>query len=83
MENLKKKYFKEQQLLVIPRKEKNKRELFTYLASFFEFDKEYSEDEVNQMILEYYADYSLIRRYLVDYDFLGRDKYGTRYYRKN
>lgn len=80
-QELKKKYFKEDKLIVIPKKEKNKIELFSYLASFFEANKEYSEKEINEILLEVYNDYSLLRRYLVDYDFLSRDKYGNIYIR--
>lgn len=80
-QELKKKYFKENKLVVIPKKEKNKIELFSYLASFFEENKEYSEKEINEILLEVHNDYSILRRYLVDYDFLSRDKYGKVYTR--
>nr|WP_202983146.1 DUF2087 domain-containing protein [Vagococcus hydrophili] len=76
---MKKKYFKDNRLTVIPKKEKNKLEVFSYCASFFEEDKEYSEVEINEVIMAFYDDYSIIRRYLVDYHFLERDKYGKVY----
>ena len=79
MEGIKKKYFKEERLLVIPKKEKNKIALFTYLAEKFELDKEYTEKEINEIIMTFYSDYSIIRRYLVDYRLLERDRYGTVY----
>lgn len=78
-ENLKKKYFKEGQLLVIPKKEKNKVELFSFLATLFEENKHYTEKEINEILLEIYDDYSILRRYLVDYHFLSRDQYGKVY----
>lgn len=80
-EELKKKYFKGNKLLVIPKKEKNKIELFTFLVTLFEEEKNYSEKEINEILLEVYSDYSILRRYLVDYQFLSRDKYGKNYIR--
>ena len=38
-----------------------------------------TEKELNEAIKEIYPDYSLIRRYLVDYKFLERDNYGRIY----
>ena len=40
---------------------------------------EFTEKELNEAIKEIYPDYSLIRRYLVDYKFLERDNYGKMY----
>ena len=40
---------------------------------------EFTEKELNEEINEIYPDYSLIRRYLVDYKFLERDNYGKMY----
>ena len=82
MDEMKKKYFKKERLLVIPKKKKNKQELFKYLITKFEENKEYTETEINEVILEFYEDYSIIRRYLVDYKLLERDDYGKVYKRK-
>ena len=40
---------------------------------------EFTEKELNEAIKDIYPDYSLIRRYLVDYKFLERDNYGKMY----
>ena len=40
--------------------------------------KEYTE-KVNQRLREIYEDYALLRRYLVDYQYLERDKFGKIY----
>ena len=40
---------------------------------------EFTEKELNEAIKEIHPDYSLIRRYLVDYKFLDRDNYGKIY----
>ena len=39
----------------------------------------FTEKELNEAIKDIYPDYSLIRRYLVDYKFLERDNYGKMY----
>lgn len=83
MEEIKKKYFRDGRLQVIPKKEKNKLELFAFFSELFEEGKEYSEKEINEVIVTYYDDYSIIRRYLVDYHFLDRDSYGKIYKKKS
>lgn len=40
---------------------------------------EFTEKELNEAIKKIHSDYSLIRRYLVDYKFLDRDNYGRIY----
>lgn len=81
MEEIKKKYFRDGRLQVIPKKEKNKLELFAFFSTLFNLETDYSESEVNEIIVDYYDDYSIIRRYLVDYGFLERDLYGKIYKR--
>ena len=68
-------FFKEGKLLVIPKK-CEKVQVFQRVANQFEFGKEYTEKEVNQRLREIYEDYALLRRYLVDYQYLERDKFG-------
>ena len=75
MEEVKIKYFKNDKLMMIPKKEKNK---LLVLQLVLEMLKEKSL-ELNEAIKEIYPDYSLIRRYLVDYKFLERDNYGRMY----
>ena len=71
-------FFKEGKLLVIPKKNAKKVKCFNVRANQFEFGKEYTE-KVNQRLREIYEDYALLRRYLVDYQYLERDKFGKIY----
>ena len=80
MEEVKIKYFKNDKLMMIPKKEKNKiLVLQIVLQMLKEKSLEFTEKELNEAIKEIYSDYSLIRRYLVDYKFLERDNYGRMY----
>lgn len=80
MEEVKIKYFKNDKLMMIPKKEKNKiLVLQIVLKMLKEKSLEFTEKELNEAIKEIYPDYSLIRRYLVDYKFLERDSYGKMY----
>ena len=80
MEEVKIKYFKNDKLMMIPKKEKNKILVLQVVLEMLK-DKslEFTEKELNEAIKEIYSDYSLIRRYLVDYKFLERDNYGRMY----
>ena len=80
MEEVKIKYFKNDKLMMIPKKEKNKLLVLQLVLEMLK-DKslEFTEKELNEAIKEIYPDYSLIRRYLVDYKFLERDNYGRMY----
>ena len=80
MEEIKVKYFKEGKLMTIPKKEKNKILVLQVVLEMLK-DKslEFTEKELNEAIKEIYSDYSIIRRYLVDYKFLERDNYGRMY----
>ena len=73
------KYFKNEKLLMIPKKQAAKLEVFAFFYDLFEMEKSYSEQEVNELIKPYYDDYAIIRRYLVDYKFIERDKFGKMY----
>lgn len=80
MEEVKIKYFKNDKLMMIPKKEKNKIPVLQIVLEMLK-DKslEFTEKELNEAIKEIYSDFSLIRRYLVDYKFLERDNYGRIY----
>ena len=80
MEEIKVKYFKEGKLMTIPKKEKNKISVLQLVLQMLkEKSLEFTEKELNEAIKEIYPDYSLIRRYLVDYKLLERDNYGRMY----
>lgn len=80
MEEVKIKYFKNDKLMMIPKKEKNKLLVLQIVLEMLKVKSlEFTEKELNEEIKEIYSDYSLIRRYLVDYKFLERDNYGRIY----
>ena len=80
MEEVKIKYFKNDKLMTIPKKEKNKLLVLQIVLEMLKAKSlEFTEKELNEAIKEIYSDYSLIRRYLVDYKFLERDNYGRIY----
>lgn len=56
----------------------------TYLACKFEFDRDYTEREVNAICDEWhtFGDYFLIRRELVDTGLLCREPNGSRYWKQ-
>lgn len=64
-----------------PVKEDKRRLLLPKFADLFEPNKEYSEAEVNKIIVNIYDDCAIIRRYLVDYNYLIRSADGSKYYR--
>ncbi|MDD7794425.1 DUF2087 domain-containing protein [Clostridium sp. 'White wine YQ'] len=66
-----------------PVKEEKRKALLPRFAALFEPDKEYTELEVKRIIKPIYEDDAIIRRYLVDYGYLGRNKDGSKYYKKN
>ena len=80
MEEVRIKYFKNNKLMTIPKKEKNKIPVLQIVLEMLkEKSLEFTEKELNEAIKEIYPDYSLIRRYLVDYKLLERDNYGRMY----
>ena len=74
-------FFKDGRLQVIPRKQKAKDALFDALIDRFEFGRDYTEKEVNEVLAAVYDDYAILRRYLVDTGRLERDAYGHHYWR--
>ena len=80
MEEVKIKFFKNDKLMMIPKKEKNKLLVLQIVLEMLKAKSlEFTEKELNEAIKEIYSDYSLIRRSLVDYKFLERDNYGRIY----
>lgn len=64
-----------------PSKEKRKAACLLKIIETFECNWEYTEKEVNDIIKPIYADFSTIRRYLVDYKLLKRSADGQVYQR--
>ena len=76
-----KKHFQGGKLTKLPLREKGRVVVVEHLSSLFEKTYPYTEMQVNEILKgaspEHYA---TLRRYLVDYGFLGRTKDGSRYW---
>lgn len=65
----------------LPVKLSRKELLADWLLESVEFDREYTEKEINEIFLATVDDYALIRRMLVESGKLNRDAYGYSYHR--
>lgn len=65
-----------------PLKEKKRVAILRHLITFFEPNKNYTEKEVNSLLKEFYHDYILLRRYLIEYGFMDRTQDGSSYWVK-
>lgn len=79
MMDIKDRFFKDDKLVQMPKKEKMKAQLFDELIKAFDRHRVYKEKEVNGILKEIYPDYAVLRRYLVDYQYLRRTADGSRY----
>ena len=69
------KWIKNNKIQKIPKKEKDKIELFNYIANLtFEKNVQYTEKEINEKLKNFYIDYAILRRYMVDYEILSRTR---------
>jgi hypothetical protein len=64
----------------IPLQPKKLRAIVNYLRSAFEEDVRYSEKEVNEILRRFHADTSSLRRYLIEYKILARERDGAGYW---
>lgn len=55
--------------------------ILNYLVEFFEYDKNYTEKEVNTILRKYNEDTAGLRRDLVEAGMLARESDGSRYWR--
>jgi DNA-binding transcriptional ArsR family regulator len=62
-----------QRLKDIPNNYKKRLVILKWLASDFEFDRRYTEKEVNEIIQHHHGDYATLRREFVDNKFMERD----------
>lgn len=71
----------EGRLTAFPAKRKKKIHALLYLAAKFEGDRDYTEREVNDLLLSWhtFADPATLRRELYDYGFLDRSRDGKVY----
>jgi len=68
----------------LPSRGKPRSAVLEYLATKFSSDKDYTEKEVNAIIDNWhtFGDYFLLRRELIDYQFLCRTRDGARYWKE-
>jgi len=70
-------------MCIFPAKEKKKYITLLYIIECFEKERYYTEKEVNQILIQIYFDFVTLRRYLVDYQLLSREKDGSKYWVTN
>ena len=58
---------------IFPRNDFKKRVVLIKIAKKFKFNKIYSEQQVNTTIKQYFKDFALIRRELVNFGYMSRD----------
>ena len=78
---IKKLFSKSTNKLIWPRQTKLRILVLQFLSSGLELNKEYSEREINEYISFYHSDFALIRRNLIEHQYLYRLKDGSVYYR--
>lgn len=68
----------------LPSKYQSKIEVLKYLSDKFEFEREYTEKQINEIISNWHTfnDYFVLRRALVDNFFLIRTKNGSKYWKE-
>lgn len=64
------------------KKEKRKIAILRHIAKRFETRVKYTEKEVNEILKAVYGDYVQIRRYLIEYGFMERERDGSQYWIK-
>jgi hypothetical protein len=67
--------------LILPRSDIKKQDVLSKVAEGFEKDKEYKEEEVDEILKKLEVDdFILFRRELVNFGYLGRDPYKSVYW---
>lgn len=68
-------------LKALPAKDKRRRGAIRYIAGLFTAGRGYTEKQVNAMLQTVHPEeYVTLRRYLIEYGFLAREKDGSRYW---
>lgn len=70
-----------EKLTQIPAKDAKWIIILRWIASKFEIDVRYTEREINAVILEIHPDYATIRRNMIAYGFMERERGGVYYWR--
>lgn len=69
-------------LSIFPLKEKKIVAVLKHVVKRFEMNRKYTEQEVNNVLVHVYHDYVKLRRYLIEYGFMERNKAGSSYWVK-
>lgn len=70
-------------LEIFPSKEKRKLIVLQNIVNHFDGNKKYSEKEINETLKTIYSDFVTIRRSLIEYGFMNREKDCSEYWVKN
>lgn len=73
-------YTENGRLKSLPSKQKKLIAVLDWLATHFEADRTYTEREVNEIISQYHEDFAGLRRDLVDFGYLRRERAGSKYW---
>jgi len=65
-------YFRDERIVVLPRRRTARLAVLDLLAGQFEPGLRFKETEVNEVLAKFHPDYCALRRYLVEEDFLAR-----------
>lgn len=84
MENINRFLDDEGRIKIWPVKKDKKLEILRYLSTKFEYDKTYSEKEVNTIIEAWHTfnDRFLLRRGMIEYNLLSRTRDGAKYWKE-
>ena len=66
-------FFKYGKLTQLPTQRKKREIVLSEILKLFEPDREYTENEVNEIILRYHEDYCTIRREMISFGMMTRD----------
>ena len=80
-ETYQRKFFNGIKLLKYPHKKIDKLYVLKEIADNFEFNKMYSEAEINEVLKNVFDDYIMIRRSLIEFSLLNRTNDGSNYWR--
>lgn len=74
----------ESKIKILPVKKEARIAVLKYLATKFDFGRDYTEKDINRIIDSWhtFGDYFLLRRELVDAHFLSREMDGSRYWKE-
>lgn len=77
-----KKFISDGKLIRFPKNNSDWDGLLCFIAKTMGKNKEYTEKEINKLLINYNEDYVTLRRYLIEFGYLDRDKSGKKYWAK-